>query len=210
MTATTNDADDDQQQQPSSNKRCHSGEETSTNKRIKTESESVLATLLKSHDDDDADEGPENHAPNKRWRAHQMVEDYVDAVGRLVMPGTTMAPMVATQRVTALGYLTSPLRRGTVWEDWSPKEVALFEAALFHYGKEFAKMKHACLPHKTTKDVVAFYYVWKKTSHYQNWKKQYEPDEGAWVMDDNAIKAKTTSAVAPPPTNNAATTASSK
>jgi hypothetical protein len=116
-----------------------------------------------------------------------MVEDYVDTVGNLMFPGLKLglySPSQSVERITALGYLTSRARRQTIWEDWSPREVALFEAGLMHYGKHFSKIKDY-LPHKTTKDVVAFYYVWKKTSHYQQWKKQYVPEEGAWVMEKN-------------------------
>jgi hypothetical protein len=138
-----------------------------------------------------------NFLPPHTRAAHIMLEQYVNTVGELLMPGTTISPYTARmERVTALGYLTSPLRRTTVWEDWSPKEVALFEAALLHYGKEFSKIRRNCLPNKTTKDVVAFYYVWKKTGHYQNWKKQYEPDEGAWIMDNKKATTVASSPIA--------------
>lgn len=30
---------------------------------------------------------------------------------------------------------------------------------------------------KTVQDVIEFYYDWKKTSHYKQWKKNYLPDE---------------------------------
>lgn len=30
---------------------------------------------------------------------------------------------------------------------------------------------------KSTKDVIEFYYVWKMTSHYQQWKRGFEPLE---------------------------------
>ena len=30
---------------------------------------------------------------------------------------------------------------------------------------------------KTVQDVIEFYYDWKKTSHYKQWKKLYIPDE---------------------------------
>jgi hypothetical protein len=29
---------------------------------------------------------------------------------------------------------------------------------------------------KTVKEVIEFYYEWKKTGHYKQWKKQYIPD----------------------------------
>jgi hypothetical protein len=30
---------------------------------------------------------------------------------------------------------------------------------------------------KTTKEVIEFYYDWKKTSHYKEWKKNYISDD---------------------------------
>lgn len=125
--------------------------------------------------------------------AHCMVEDYVDTVGRLMFPASTNYTFNAVfplERVTALGYLESNIRRRHIWEDWSPREIALFEAALTLYGKDFSRIARLHLPNKCTKDVVAFYYVWKKTKHYQEWKRQYIPDEGAWVMDEVKPKRK--------------------
>lgn len=33
------------------------------------------------------------------------------------------------------------------------------------------------LDSKTVQEVIEFYYVWKKTSHYKEWKRTYTPDE---------------------------------
>lgn len=30
---------------------------------------------------------------------------------------------------------------------------------------------------KSTQEIIEFYYMWKKTTHYQQWKKSYVPDE---------------------------------
>ena len=30
---------------------------------------------------------------------------------------------------------------------------------------------------KSTKEVIEFYYAWKKTNHYKQWKRTYTPDE---------------------------------
>jgi len=80
------------------------------------------------------------------------------------------------QHLSALSYLKSPVRRPTVLETWSPYEIALFEAAIAEYGKEFYRIAKEIGGTKTTKDVIEFYYIWKKTSHYQQWKKEYVPD----------------------------------
>ena len=39
------------------------------------------------------------------------------------------------------------------------------------------RRQHQVLKTKSTKDVIEFYYVWKMTSHYQQWKKAFEPME---------------------------------
>ena len=129
---------------------------------------------------------------NKRWRAHVLMEYYTEAVGHLMMPprsdGKVNPYWDGLERITTLGYLTSPLRQRTVWEDWSPREVALFEAALMQYGKDFSRIAHRHLMNKQTKDVVAFYYIWKKTKHYKEWKRQYQPDDdigSSWILDTN-------------------------
>jgi hypothetical protein len=38
----------------------------------------------------------------------------------------------------------------------------------------FSKFK---IKTKSTKEVIEFYYEWKKSRHYQIWKKNYIPDE---------------------------------
>jgi hypothetical protein len=57
-------------------------------------------------------------------------------------------------------------------ETWNPLEIATFEAALALYGKLFHQIQKF-IPTKCTKEIIEFYYVWKKTRHYQVWKKQY-------------------------------------
>ena len=66
-------------------------------------------------------------------------------------------------------------RPATILELWNPREIALFEAAMYMHGKQFHKVQ-SLVKTKTTKDIVAFYYIWKKTSHYQQWKQQYTSD----------------------------------
>jgi hypothetical protein len=163
-------------------------EEESSSKRIRTDEDTELmtastTTLTTPTPERDLTVDEEQERP-KRWRAHRLMEDYMASIGRLMMPTIQVNPFYhGLERVTALGYLTSPLRRTTIWEDWSPREVALFEAGLMQYGKDFSRIASKHLVHKQTKDVVAFYYVWKKTQHYQEWKRQYQPDDDAWILD---------------------------
>eukprot|EP00934_Nitzschia_sp_Nitz4_P003610 Nitzschia sp. Nitz4//scaffold1_size375055//310690//311598//NITZ4_000325-RA/size375055-processed-gene-0.463-mRNA-1//-1//CDS//3329541192//3600//frame0 len=129
---------------------------------------------------------------NDRWIVHQITEDYVDFVGRMMYPGTQFKPYgfdvqnraYPLEGISALGFLKSPLRRPTIAERWSPYEVALFEAALLHHGKEFHKVSRE-VGTKNTREVIDFYYVWKKTAHYKKWK-------DAFVSDDELIEFETT------------------
>ena len=84
-------------------------------------------------------------------------------------PSNLQLPLEA---VSALGYLKSPMRRPMVIETWSPYEIAVFEAALILHGKHFEKVQIE-IGSKTTKEVIEFYYMWKKTSHYKTWKEKY-------------------------------------
>uniref|UniRef100_A0A6U0ZH30 SANT domain-containing protein n=1 Tax=Rhizochromulina marina TaxID=1034831 RepID=A0A6U0ZH30_9STRA len=119
----------------------------------------------------------------KRWRTTQMAEDYMEMVSRLMYPPIQIGPFgydplkgrFPVERLHALGYITNPLRRPSVIERWSPYEIAKFEGAIALFGKHFHKVQRA-VESKTTKEVVEFYYVWKKTAHYDHWKRIYEPE----------------------------------
>lgn len=117
----------------------------------------------------------------ERWRAHRMTEDYINLCGDMMFPSINLAPFgydvpsgqYPIESITALSILTSPLlRRPTVVEKWSPYEIAVFEAALALCGKHFHQVQKF-IKTKNTKEVVEFYYIWKKTAHYKVWKKQY-------------------------------------
>jgi hypothetical protein len=78
--------------------------------------------------------------------------------------------------ISALGYLKSPIRRPTIIEKWSPYEIAIFEASIAEYGKNFVKIQTEIGTTKSVSDVIEFYYIWKKTTHYIHWKKEYIPE----------------------------------
>jgi hypothetical protein len=119
-----------------------------------------------------------------------MAEDYVNSVARLMYPPIELGRFgqnlgqgqIAIERPNLLGILTSPLRRPTVMERWSPYEIAKFEGALAMCGKHFHDVQRA-VGSKTTKEVVEFYYVWKLTSHYDVWKQTFEPKKLASARD---------------------------
>ena len=109
-----------------------------------------------------------------------MAEDYIGMAGEMMYPSTQLRSYgydperreYPLENLSLLGFLKSPLRRPSVIETWSPYEIALFEAALFHYGKEFHDVQKV-VKTKTTKEIIDFYYVWKKTAHYKKWKEQF-------------------------------------
>jgi len=117
-----------------------------------------------------------------RWRAHVMAEDYIGMASSLILPTIRLGPygydassgLFPTERVTALGLLTSPVRRPTVVERWNPYEICVFEASMALYGKDFHEVART-VGTKTCKEVVEFYYIWKKTDHYKVWKREYTP-----------------------------------
>jgi hypothetical protein len=112
-----------------------------------------------------------------------MIEDYTNFVGELMYPKTVFGPYGSVpeegrfclSRINTLGYLTSALRRPTVLEKWSPYEVAVFESCLTLFGKDFWQTSKI-LKTKTTMEVIEFYYSWKKTDHYKQWKRTYVED----------------------------------
>mmetsp|Transcript_2913 Transcript_2913/g.3944 ORF Transcript_2913/g.3944 Transcript_2913/m.3944 type:complete len:285 (-) Transcript_2913:359-1213(-) len=79
----------------------------------------------------------------------------------------------AVQRHSTLGSLVSPIAQDRIEDNWSPKEISLFESGICTYGKHFHVIKRL-LKNKTTKEVVQFYYVWKKSDNYAIWKKSQQ------------------------------------
>ncbi|KAG7354336.1 hypothetical protein IV203_003692 [Nitzschia inconspicua] len=125
----------------------------------------------------------------KRWRVHQIADDYVHFVGNVMYPATKMGPYgfnpeareYPIKAISLLHYIKSPLRRPSVMEKWSPYEVAVFEGGLLHYGKEFHRVSRQ-IGTKSTEDVIDFYYIWKKTGHYKKWKERFVSDDD--LLDD--------------------------
>jgi hypothetical protein len=126
---------------------------------------------------------------------HQMAEDYMELAGNMMYPATQLRPYgydadrreYPIEGMSLLGYLKSPIRRPSVIEKWSPHEIALFEAALFHHGKEF-HLVSKIIQTKSTKDIIDFYYIWKKTSHYTKWKCQFVPSSDLADIEASPVK----------------------
>ncbi|GAX15741.1 hypothetical protein FisN_3Lh180 [Fistulifera solaris] len=166
----------------SDNKKGVTLEEHDTNKRSRTQGSDEQGIDQKRMR---SDESTDTTTPveRTRWKVHRLTEEYVDFASNLMLtpiselgsygydPSKLQFPLEA---VSALGYLKSPMRRSLVIEKWSPYEIAVFEAALIQHGKQFEKVQSE-IGSKTTKEVIEFYYMWKKTSHYSSWKKKYIP-----------------------------------
>jgi hypothetical protein len=118
-----------------------------------------------------------------------MAEDYVDFVGSVMYPATKMGPYgydplqreYPMEGISILSFIKSPLRRPSVMEKWSPYEIAVFEGSLLHFGKEFRNVSKQ-IGTKSTREVIDFYYIWKKTGHYRKWKERFVADHD--LMDD--------------------------
>ena len=128
-----------------------------------------------------------------RWRPNRVLEDYVNLVGDMMYPKLVYPAYgydsnksrFPFERITTLGYLLNPVRRPTVAEKWSPYEIAVFEASLTLFGKNFHQVAKF-IKTKSTKDVIEFYYMWKKTGHYKQWKKVCDlPD---WRDDPDVLR----------------------
>ena len=75
----------------------------------------------------------------------------------------------------------------------SPREIALFESGICSFGKDFYNISKL-IPTKSTGDCVEFYYLWKKSSHYQQWKefgkqtkKFHSGKEEQWKLINNIM-----------------------
>lgn len=69
----------------------------------------------------------------------------------------------------------NPCRRATAFENWNPREIAVFEGGIAHYGKDFRTIQRF-VQTKNTKEIIEFYYLWKMSSHYAEWKRNFFPE----------------------------------
>ncbi|CAM9717494.1 unnamed protein product, partial [Ascophyllum nodosum] len=113
-----------------------------------------------------------------------MVEDYVNTCGNIMYPQVTVGPFgynpsegrFPLERPSTLGIMRAEIRRPTVIEKWSPYQVALFEGAISIHGKVFHDVARE-VEGKTVADVIEFYYIWKKTDHYKQWKSKWRAEQ---------------------------------
>ena len=87
-------------------------------------------------------------------------------------------PQFALIRRTTLGRLTSAIREPSILDRWSPYEIALFESGICMYGKQFPTLA-SLVGSKNAKECIEFYYAWKKSKNYAQWKATWK-GVGGW------------------------------
>jgi hypothetical protein len=65
-------------------------------------------------------------------------------------------------------FLRHPRREAWALDTWTPREIALFEAGMVVVGRDFSQIQEI-IPGKSTNDCAAFYYDWKRSTHYHIW-----------------------------------------
>ena len=123
--------------------------------------------------------------PAAKGRVMSAFEGYLTVVSGMYFNGDARASVkgkpkrdpsiLPLQRRSTLGMLTSPARRERPLDEWNPRELAAFEASICAVGKNFSAIQKQVRT-KSTKEIVEFFYLWKKTSHYDAWKKGYEKE----------------------------------
>uniref|UniRef100_H2Y575 Mesoderm induction early response protein 1 n=1 Tax=Ciona savignyi TaxID=51511 RepID=H2Y575_CIOSA len=63
-------------------------------------------------------------------------------------------------------YKWKPPQLSSELQTWSEEECRLFEQGLSVYGKDFHSIHHNKVKTKTIGEIVKFYYIWKKSEHY--------------------------------------------
>lgn len=88
-------------------------------------------------------------------------------------------------RYSTLDALWNPLRLSHVFEDWSPKEIVMFETWIWKFGKNFYLFPKF-IKTKSVREITLFYQWWKRTSHYKVYQqiasKSHVEDINDWVF----------------------------
>ena len=103
---------------------------------------------------------------------NMITSDHIDNMFRAVS-SMYYQPRVNTSDENPIMYntlelLLTKLVSRSVFDHWTPREIALFEAGLTSKGKDFFSIS-SLIQTKTTNECVEFYYQWKKSSHYHLW-----------------------------------------
>lgn len=71
-------------------------------------------------------------------------------------------------KFTSLDLLLNPLRSPFPFEKWSPYEIALFQACICKYGKDFELFKDI-IKTKSIGEIQEFFIIWEKSKYYSAW-----------------------------------------
>lgn len=89
-------------------------------------------------------------------RKKKPIEQYLDTVNNLY-------------KKKDLDMLINPTSVYSAYELWSPREIAIFEAAILRFGNHFDFIAEM-VGSKSAKDCYEFYWEWKNTSHFRAYK----------------------------------------
>ncbi len=71
-------------------------------------------------------------------------------------------------KMSSLDFLINPLRTPLPFEMWSPYEIALFEACLCKFGRDF-ELISKIITTKTRMEIQEFFYQWEKSRYHDLW-----------------------------------------
>lgn len=110
---------------------------------------------------------------------HQANYDLGKATKFLVPPADKQHYPLEADRLTShnTSNLGGPILCRDQLEEWSAAESTLFEDAIEKYGKDFHDIRLDCLPWKSMRDIVEYYYMWKTTSRYSELQKSKNTEQ---------------------------------
>ncbi|KAI3422178.1 Metastasis-associated protein mta1 [Globodera pallida] len=120
---------------------------------------------------------------------HQANYSLGQATKFLVPPPDKLHYPLEADKVTAHNTVSlgGPILCRDQLEEWSAAESTLFEDAIEKYGKDFHDIRLDCLPWKSMRDIVEYYYMWKTSSRYAELKKTKHADQ-ALPTSENKLK----------------------
>lgn len=112
-----------------------------------------------------------SHRSRSRQTANGKRDDATTPSGG-AKPNPSHFASLALSDYGTLDSLLCPLRAPSVLDDWSPRQIALFECGICALGKNFYSISKVLLQsQKSTSECIDFYYkCWKKSKHYAQWK----------------------------------------
>uniref|UniRef100_A0AC35U1K0 Metastasis-associated protein MTA3 n=1 Tax=Rhabditophanes sp. KR3021 TaxID=114890 RepID=A0AC35U1K0_9BILA len=104
---------------------------------------------------------------------HQADYDIGKAVKFLVPPPSRDAYPIIADKATGNNTMSlgGPILCRDQMEEWSPYEANLFEEGMDKLGKDFREIRQVCVPWKSMRDIIEYYYMWKTTNRYVEIKK---------------------------------------